>query len=56
MTVSSAAVSRVSAWIAGLLFTAFAATRWDREGRFPKQFLPLGLSDPLFRCRLTLRD
>jgi hypothetical protein len=38
------------------LYLVAAGARWNPKGDFPKRLLPLGLSDPLFHCRLTLRD
>jgi len=38
------------------LYLVAAGAKWDPAQGFPFAYLPLGLTDPLFRCRLTLRD
>ena len=38
------------------LFLVTAGAGWEPAGAFPADLLPLGLSDPDFRCSLTIRD
>jgi hypothetical protein len=38
------------------LFLLSGGTEWDPTGEFPGDLLPMGLRDPTYQCRLTVRD